>query len=786
MLPPQDGGRQIRLPQSYLDAQNGVKPKIKKAQPQANEAAPQNKPKKEFKLPKLTRKNKPHKKHPLLRRILTTALTVLVCLTLMAGTATAFYVNGATQNDFLWLDLEQLPHKDATIIYAQMDTGDWQEYTRLEATQQKVWVSFGDIPDYLKEAFVAVEDKDFYKHSGVSWRRTIFAILNEVVYKISGSYIGGADGQKQGASTIDQQLIKNLTRDDDAGGLDGYLRKIREIYRALKLDSTYEKDKILEAYLNVISFTGNTAGVQAASIKCFNKSVSELTLSECASIAAITKNSYRYDPVVHPDNNLTRRNYILYEMWQQGYITEDDYNAASAEPVVTSEGLVDVPETELTSYFTDKVIEDVSDALTDKYGLNRAETTNLLYNGGLRVYSTVDENLQSVMEKAMENGSQFFPQPGVKTTAVVYNEDGTKKTDENGNVVTENVTETPQAAMVTIDYTGALKAVVGGIGEKEVSRGFNRGTDAVRQVGSTMKPVGAYALAIQNNKANWSSPFLDAPVRQMEDETTGEMKDWPANFSKTYSNEDILVADALAESINTIAVRVGERAGVSNIYKFTTKMLDITSFIPKDKAAGPMILGSSTYGITPYEMAGAYMMFGNGGAHSTLHSFTSIQLGNGTELIATDVETKQVLDADTAYIMNRLLRGVMEGNGTAAGYSVSGEMDSIGKTGTTSDNKDFWFIGLTPYYCTATWYGYDSSFALNTYGGTHAPTSAWKYVMQRAQQGLETKYFPTDTTVVKARYCTESGGYATDACPNTKEGYYKQNALPAACPLHVA
>ncbi len=793
---PHEGERQIKLPKSYLDAQKNAPNKnsipldaidemqTSKTELQDNEEKA--KPKKTFKLPVLAHKNKQHKKHPLLRRILTTALTVLVCLTLMVGTAIVFYINGATQNDSLWLDLGQLPHKGATIIYAQTDTGEWEEYTRLEATQQKIWIELEEMPEYLQKAFIAVEDKDFYKHSGVSWRRTIFAVLNELVYKISGSYIGGDEGQKQGASTIDQQLIKNLTRDDNSGGIDGYLRKIREIYRALKLDKTYEKNDILEAYLNVISFTGNTAGVQAASIKCFNKNVGELSLAECASIAAITKNPYRYDPVAQPENNLARRNYILYEMWQQGYITEDDYNTASAEPVVTTEGVVDVPETELTSYFTDKLIEDVSDALTDEYGLNRTETTNLLYNGGLRIYSTVDINLQSITERAMENGSSFFPQPGVKTKAVVYNDDGTKKTDESGNVVMEDVMEKPQAAMVTVDYTGALKAVVGGIGEKTVSRGFNRGTDAVRQVGSTMKPIGAYALAIENNKANWSSPFLDAPVRKMEDEATGEMKDWPANFSKTYSNKDILVCDALAQSINTIAVRVGEKAGISNIYKFNTNMLDITSFISKDKAAGPMILGSSTYGVTPYEMAGAYMMFGSGGTHSTLHSFTSIQTGSGKELVKTEVETKQVISSDTAYIMNRLLRGVMEGSGTAAGYSVSGEMDSIGKTGTTSDNKDFWFIGLTPYYCTATWYGYDSGFALNTANGTHAPTSAWKYVMQRAQQNLEAKYFPTDTSVVKVRYCTETGGYATDACPSTKEGYYKQNALPAACSLHVA
>ena len=340
--------------------------------------------------------------------------------------------------------------------------------------------------------------------------------------------------------------------------------------------------------------------------------------------------------------------------------------------------------------------------------------------------------------------------------------------------------------MVSVDYEGRLCAVVGGLGEKEVSRGFNRGTDALRQVGSTMKPIGAYALALQQDKITWSTPFLDAPVRQIEDENTGEMKDWPANFSKTYSEKNMLVADALAQSINTVAVRVGELAGVNNIYRFVTEQLEISSFTEEDKDSGPMILGSSTYGVTPCELAGAYMMFGNGGTFTTLHCYESVQTGAGREILVPDVETKQVLDSDTAYVMNRLLRGVMEGNGTAAGYSVGGSMDSIGKTGTSSDNRDYWFVGLTPYYVTATWYGYDSGFALNTSAGTHAPTSAWRYVMRKAQNGLETKEFPVDSTVVQEEYCLSSGGIATANCPRTATGYYQADNLPEMCTEHAA
>ena len=763
---------------SARQAGNGAAPRAGKPAP-AHAAAPQH----GRRGPAPETPRAPRKKKHRVRRALLVSLGALL---LTVGTALTVYLKIATQNDFLWLDLAQLPHRDATILYAQDAQGNWNEYARLEATQQKQWVSLADIPQDLQHAFVAIEDKNFYEHHGVSWTRTIYAILNEIKHSVTGTYFGGENGIKQGASTIDQQLIKNLTYDDDVGGMEGYLRKIREIYRAYHIDKEYDKDTILEAYLNVISFTGNTAGVQAESLKLFGVPVGQLTLEQCASIAAITKNPYRYDPTRNPDTHLTRRNYILYEMWQQGYLTEEQYNAASAQPIGLNPGVVEVPETPVTSYFTDQVIEDVKADLSAAYHLDAGEITRLLYDGGLRIYTTVDSNLQSVMEAAMLSGSQFFPQPGIASTRPVYNEDGTVQQDENGNPVYEDYTQTPQAAMVSVDYSGALKAVVGGIGEKQVSRGFNRGTHAERQVGSTMKPIGAYVLALENNQVNWSTPLLDSYVKKIKDDATGELREWPVNFSRTYSNEDVLVVDALAQSINTIAVRVGQRAGTWNIYNFTRNKLHISGFTLQDCAAGPMVLGSSTYGVTPYELAGAYMMFGNGGSYTTLHSYTSVQTGYGREICTPKLETEQVISSDTAYIMNRLLRQVMEGYGTAYGYSVSGSMDSVGKTGTSSDNRDFWFVGLTPYYVTATWYGYDSGDALNTSAGTHAPTSAWKYVMERAQSALAIKEFPVDGTVVEAQFCTESGGLATSSCPSVRTGYYRAGQLPESCKLHPA
>lgn len=757
--------RQIRLPESYLEQKKHKQSEQTPAKKQRHH------------------KEKKHRHHPILYSV----AALMLCCVILGGAVLGAYLSYSTRNDFLWLDLEQLPYRDATILYAKdADTGEWQEYARLSATQQKIWVPLSEIPKDMQHAFVAVEDRNFYKHFGISIKRTAYAMLNELKRMLTGSYFD--NGIKQGASTIDQQLIKNLTRDDDAGGIEGYMRKVRELWRAIQLDAKYDKDTIMEAYLNVISFTDNTAGVEAESIKLFGKSAKDLTLEQCASIASITKNPSHYDPRKHPEEHLARRNYILYEMWQQEYITEQEYLDASAQPIGLNPGVVPDEKDPITTYFTDQVLQEVSSALSETYGLDKSETTNLLYNGGLRIYTTVDPQLQAEMEQTMEkNYSRFFPTRGlgVRTKATRYLPSGAIARDENGDPIMDDVIETPQAAMVSVGYDGSLRAVVGGLGEKEVSRGLNRGM-VPRQVGSTMKPIGAYALALEQDKINWSSPVLDAPVRQIEDENTKEMKDWPANFSKTYSQKDILVVDALAQSINTAAVRVGESAGVGNIYNFMKNDLHLSHLTPEDKDAGPMILGSQTKGISPYELAGAYMMFGNGGKYTTLHSYISVAQENGREILTPEIETEQVISPDTAYIMNRMMMQVMRGSGTAAGYSVRGNMESIGKTGTSSDNRDFWFVGMTPYYVTATWYGYDSGFELNTSAGTHAPTAAWKYVMERTQKNLPPIEFPTSDTVVTAKYCTETGGLATPKCRRTAEGYYKQSALPQTCGKHAA
>lgn len=706
-----------------------------------------------------------------------------VLLLFLGAVGTGIFFLYTTRNDDLWLDLDTIPYRTETILYYTDLSGQTGEYFVIPCTQDKEYVPYSQIPQHLVDAFVAIEDKKFFTHHGFDLKRTIFAVANEMVHSVSGQYIGGDSGKKQGASTIDQQLIKNLTRDDADSDMGGYARKMREIARAVRMDALYSKEEIMGAYLNSISFTGNTAGVQAEARKLFGTTVDQLTIAQSASLASITRNPSRFNPRKNPEEHLERRNYVLSEMLAEGFITQAEYEAAVAEPLVLAPEQPKEPSTYVTDYFTDTVMDSVITDLARDYNLTRKEASNLLYNGGLRIYTTVVPALQADMEQVMENAT-YHPRPTAQVVKQLMGEDGQPLVDEKGDPVYGEVDVTPQAAMVSLGYDGAICGVVGGLGEKEISRGFNRATQAQRQVGSTMKPIGPYAVALEHNKITWSSAFMDSAVMDVEDENTGEMTPWPANVDKKYSQRDILVQEGMARSVNTVAVRVGQTAGVGNMYRFVTGDLQIQSIVPKDKDLGPLVLGSSTYGISPLDMAKAYAMFGNGGYAVTPYNYTRVTNGTGSVLLENKTATRRVIGGDTSFVMNRLLRNVLLPGGTASGWSVPGDMDSVGKTGTTSDNRDHWFIGLTPYYVTASWYGYDENLPLRVDNRNHPPTLAWRAVMQKSQQGLPYREFPTDPTVTQQEYCAQSGHIAGPNCPRDT-GWFKSGYPPTGvCPIH--
>lgn len=725
-------------------------------------------------------------------RFIASCLCVCIILGSVAAVAVSLYVVKETQGDSDLLDLTQLELAYTTIIYSQQinDQGqpEWVEYQRLQSPEEnRIWKPLNEISPYIQHAFVAVEDENFYTHPGFSFKRTVLAAINEVFRKLTGSYLTGS---QLGASTIEQQLIKNITGEDESSGIEGYARKVKEIFHAIALDNRFSKEEILEAYLNTIGLTGNTAGVEAGANQYFGKSAADVTIAEAASIAAITKNPSRFNPYTNPEEHLKRRDDIILFMQQQGYITQAEAEAAWATPLNLVEKTTDENAAVQTDYswFTDYLIEEVIADLVEANPLNRDDwnreaANDYLHNGGLRIYATVDPEVQSVMENVWLEGKYWEPMP-------IENYDDPNDPDDTPRTITT------QAAGVVINYKGELVGVAGGLGRKTENRGFNRGTGMTRQVGSTMKAVAAYPLGIDMDLINYSSVLMD-DYFPIPDGKGGTRTDWPSNWSGRYSHSMTTVYEALKQSLNTVAVRVGDWVTPRTMFEFARETLGITTLDENsDIDLAPMVLGATTTGLSPYELAGAYMMYGDGGRMTSLHSYTSVRDYQGNEILEKDIVTTQAIGEDTAYIMNRLLHSVLfDRGGTAYGiHPDANVMDSIGKTGTTNDNKDVWFVGLTPKYVMATWYGYDQNEPMDDYNSYyiyknkgsqkgHPGASAFAEVMDTIQADLseeEIVEWEKPDSVEIGAFCTISGDIPTDGCPRGT-GYYKTGVQRGVC-----
>ena len=768
--------------------------------------------------PRNQRQPREKSRHPILRFIGRTVATLL-CLGIMAGSLLSVlavvYVVQATANDGDLLDLDNIQLSQSSVVVAtDPDTGAQVEYATLRSSNShRVWADLEQIPEYLQYAFICTEDKDFYNEPGVNFKRTIGAMINEYVLPIYSS--------KQGASTLEQQLIKNLTDDDSASGIEGALRKLREIYRALCLSRSYSKQTILEAYLNTISFTGTIQGVQTAANEYFDKDVSQLTLWECASIASITKNPTNYNPYTNPENLINRRNFLMYNMWQQGVISEEEYRNAAAQPLVLADNS-GKKTTSTTSYFTDALFSELVQDIMEKEGIDESAAQKLLYTGGFTIEATVNTKVQSAMENLMLNtGDAYFPAGWHEEEVTslsdddvqVMNADGTPKTrtGEDGTVYYYRNVRT-QAAMVTLDYDGNVVALVGGLGEKTKSLSLNRAYGVTRQTGSTIKPIGAYALGVEYGLVNWSTMLNNSPLYQKQDmvirdedycRRNGLMglsnsqlkkypnawRSWPRNYGGSYGdNSDVPLWNGLARSLNTIAVRVGDLVGADNIFNFVYNTLQLDTLDPtSDVGLAQLVMGSQTHGVTPMALAAAFQIFYDG-EYTTPHLYTRVLDRDGNIYLENNATSYQALTPDTAYVMNRLLKNVLYSSvGTAGGrYPNSKGMESFGKTGTASDEKDLWFVGGTPYYVTAVWWGYDAPYDMTkTLSKQQAKTrtcvQAWKALMEQVQADLPYKAFPTSAGVVERRYCTQSGLLAGGSCPSTAVGYYRADDLPATC-----
>lgn len=787
-------------------------------------------------------KKKPKKRRSIIGMIFS-FIGCMLCLCIMAasvgGVLLSMYIVQVTADDGETLDLDNQKNRQTSIIYDI----NGNEYASLSRNENRIWRELSAMPENLQNAVIAIEDKNFRTEPGINLKGTIGAALNA----FTGNRIWGTN---RGASTLEQQLIKNLTGDSEQDNM----RKVREIFRALGLDNKYSKETILEAYLNTIPLTGIIHGMEAGSIEYFGKHVEDLTLAECATLASITKNPTKYNPATNPEELIKRRNHVLYEMYTQGYITEAEFNAAKAETVTLTEKTStteNATRSSSNSWFTDALYTQLLNQLQEDLNYTADEAKELIFSGGLRIYSTVDPTVQEGVEKTMYNEDDLIPAlwheepvclrdypadssswdevqyddatglPITKEGYAVYGQEAIPVyADEEGTTLKMGTSTDPdypndtteylcvyekvrtQAAMATLDYDGNILGIGGGIGEKKYDLGFNRATSP-HQTGSTMKPIGAYALALDYKLINYSSQILDSPYYSAEDKKV--LKDqyigvmspfseaaqsrsdvwraWPTNYGGVGGQGNpMLVYDALQQSYNTVAVWVGDMVGVDYLYNFVHDTLEC-SYInaENDMDLGPLVLGSQSSGLTVVQLAGAYTMF-NTGTFTTPHYYTEITDYQGNMILDNNkyINTTQAISADTAYIMNRMMWNVLHSRkGTAYGKAPDGEMDSVAKTGTTSNYKDYTFAGLTPYYVTAIWWGCDRPTEMDTLGKAGRNASpiqyAWKALMEDLQADLPVKEFAKGENVVEKHFDTSSGAIISSG---GSVGYYTEDNLP--------
>lgn len=675
----------------------------------------------------------------------TCVLTVLVVVTTVLVSAIVYVKGDLVVN----LDEYKANQNQTSFVYAYDKSGATVELARLHGEEDRVWVDLDDMSPYLKEAFIALEDTRFMKHHGVDWIRTFGVILKP-------SNIG------QGGSTITQQLIKNVTNNKEVT----IVRKYREILMALNLEENYNKDVILEAYLNTLYLGSGCYGVKTASEKYFGKDVSELDAAECACLAVITKAPTKYNPLLNPEENLKRRNHCLKLMYDEGKgcLNDEEYNAATTENLIFTNSPDYVPsdkikdtktaneeEKVINSFYVDYVIQAVRDDLMEKYGYSKQQATNQIYYGGLKIYTAVDLDVQATLEDVYVNRKSF--------PDMVSKKDGSKV----------------QSAMTIMDYQGRIVAMVGQAGPKTQNRGLNRAANSYRQPGSTIKPLATYAPAIDMNIYNYSSMIKDYAIA-----VNGSL--WPHNVDKSLgSGNNVTVKYAIQKSLNTVPARIiNYDVGIDNSFNFLRDNFHLSRLDEKeDRTLSPLATGALTHGTTTVEMAAAYATFGNGGLYYKPYAYYKVTNSSGSEIVLSNENpaSQRAISEETSDIMCELLQTVDTSYyGTASNVR---KFQIMAKTGTTSSDKDRWFCAGTPYYVAAVWVGFDSPETLNA--SVNPGGKIFFRVFDDIHKGLDAKQFPKSSGTVEKSFCSRTGKLASSNCGSTQKGWYKITSLPAVC-----
>ncbi len=733
----------------------------------------------------------------------------------------------------------------ATIVY-DCEGNEIDQYVSSNSNRLRV-ESMDELPDYLGKAFVAIEDERFYLHNGIDFKGMLRA---------GWQFLKTGGAEAQGASTITQQLLKNTVFTDwtseGKNTIKKVKRKLQEQYLALEISKYYDKDQILLEYMNAINLGQNTLGVEAASKRYFGKSASELTVSEAAVIACITQNPSGYNPIRHPEANQKRRKKCLENMRDLGFITKAQYDEAIADTEAVYEriGNYDVDYRESTnatsgSYFSDALYEQMKDDLVNIAGYSEANAEKVLTAGGLRIYSTLDPMIQKIADEEFANAENYPSQVNwyLNYALTVVTADGTKNNYSKENMMTwfkqnvnknfnlifssqeaayeavdtyraavldelgiDNVednyeeavsmTPQPQAAIAIEDQsTGYVVAIVGGRGTKEGRRTLNRATDAKRSPGSTFKVLAAFAPALDSAGQTLATVYNDAPFNY-DDGTP--VKNWYKTGYRGINS----IREAIRQSMNIIAVKtetvITPQLGYDYLLNFGfTTLTDGVVINGKTytDVNQTLALGGLTYGVTPYEMNAAYAAIANLGTYAEPKLYTKVVDSDGNVILDNTIPTtRQVLKETTAFLLTNAMQDVVTSAGTAAVVNFNRGMAIAGKTGTSTDSKDVWFAGYTPYYTCTVWTGYDNSIGMSsskTNNETSISKTLWKAVMSRIHESLPNEQFPVPEGLVQAQVCSKSGllpipglcDSPEDNCVVTE--YFAEGSVPTeSCNIH--
>ncbi|MDR2531771.1 MAG: transglycosylase domain-containing protein [Oscillospiraceae bacterium] len=792
----------------YIDLNGAAEPEISG---ESRERSETNRPKssrpkkKPLKKGKLTVSQKAGSVMAVVGTTFLTMLLIAIITVCIVAVALTVYIMQFAENSFD-IDLKAAELNFTTSIKAfdpdagEDDEGEWVVIKMISGDENRIWIDIGEMPQHLIDAVIANEDHRFFEHEGVDWFGTMGVILREMF----------SDEDTRGASTITQQLVKNVTGDDrvNAG------RKLREIFRALSLEQRYTKLDILESYLNRIGFGGTSCGVQSAAWYYFDKDVRDVTIAEAALMAGVIPSPHNWNPYINSRAARIRQEYALEQMYSHGFISTAEYEQALAEelrfrrPVAGDyfgyiderynewAGLFgdgdeanlyfeDTPWEDLLpiaykwngdyevtqNWYTDALIWQVSEHLSQQRGIDRDRALELLRSGGFTIYSNENIKMQAKLEELSVNPNLFV----------------------QGTVAPDTpVNELLQGAFVVMDYSGRVRALIGGFGEKPGDNCFNRAVQSIRAIGSTTKPISVYAPAIDMNAITYSTYTKDASgeIRANPNDPDSPREIWPFNWGSPVSvpgsNRHFPTWYSIQKSLNTISVRTLSKIGFQASYSMMVDKLGFTDIdSTMDMNWSPLALGALTHGAKLHELTAAYAIFGNSGLYYEPYLYDRVVDNNGRIILEQNLTGTQAIEKDSAWVMNRMLLKVVTDPAGSGRFSAIDNIEVIGKTGTSNDMKNLLYCAMTPEYVASYRIGYDQHMEMENFvsgRGWRSPAQVWGDIMRELVDNSVPQSFTPDSTVLELPYCWDTGMLAIPGrCPSTEIGYYRTSNLPSSC-----